>query len=37
MQNPEKMCKQLFSDEKDSGHVKCRYKMIGRLISIKVL
>ena len=34
--NLEKVCKQLFS-EKDSGHVKCIYRIIVRLISIKVL
>ena len=31
------MCKQLFSGEKNSGHIKCRYKIIDKLISIKVL
>ena len=35
--NPEKVCKQLFSEEEDSSHVKCRYRIIGRLISIEVL
>ena len=35
--NSEKMCKRLFSKEEDSGHVKCRYRIIGRLISIEVL
>ena len=35
--NPEKVCKQLFSEEEDSGHVECRYRIIGRLISIEVL
>ena len=33
--NPEKVCKQLFSEEEDSGHVKCRYKILGRLILSK--
>ena len=37
VRNPEKVCKRLFSEEEDSGHVKYRYKIIGRLISIKVL
>ena len=32
-----KVYKQLFSKEEDSGHVECRYRIIGRLISIKVL
>ena len=35
--NPEKVCKQLFSEKKDLGHVKCRYKIIDRLISIEIL
>ena len=35
--NLKKVCKQLFSEEKDSSHVKCRYKIINKLISIKVL
>ena len=35
--NPEKMCKQLFLEKEDSGHMKCRYRIIGRLISIEVL
>ena len=25
------------SEEEDSGHVECRYRIIGRLISIEVL
>ena len=37
MRNPEKMCKQLFSEEEDSGHVEYKYKIIGKLISIKIL
>ena len=37
MPNSEKVCKQLSSEEDDSGHVECRYKIIGGLISIKVL
>ena len=37
MRNPEKVCKRLFSEEEDSSHVECRYRIIGRLISIKVL
>ena len=37
MQNLEKMCKQLFLEKEDSGHLKYRYRIIGRLISIKVL
>ena len=37
VRNPEKVCKQLFSEQEDSSHVKCKYKIIGRLISIKVL
>ena len=36
VRNPEKVCKQLFSEEEDSGHIKCRYRVISRLISIKV-
>ena len=35
--NLEKICKQLFSEEEDSGHMECRYKIIGRLIFIEVL
>ena len=35
--NPKKMCKRLLSEEEDSGHVKYRCRIIGRLISIKVL
>ena len=35
--NSEKIYKQLFLETKDSGHVKCRFRIIGRLISIKVL
>ena len=35
--NPEKVCKQLFSEDEDSGHMEYRYKIIGRLISIEVL
>ena len=35
--NPEKMCKQLFSKKEDFSHVKYKYRIIGRLISIKVL
>ena len=31
------VCKQLFSEEKDSGHVEYRYRIIDRLISIEVL
>ena len=34
--NPEKIRKQLFSKD-DLSHIKCRYKIIGRLISIKGL
>ena len=37
VRNPEKVCKRLFSEEEDSGHVKCRYRIIGKLISIEVL
>ena len=37
MRNPEKVCKRLFSEEEDLCHVKCRCKIIGRLISIEVL
>ena len=37
VRNPEKMYKQFFSEEKDLGHVKYRYRIIGRLISIEVL
>ena len=37
MQITEKVYKQLFSEKEDLGHVKCRYRLIGRLISIKVL
>ena len=35
--NPEKMYKWFFLEEEDSGHMKCRYRIIGRLISIEVL
>ena len=35
--NPEKMYKQLFSEKKDLGHVKYKCRIIGRLISIKIL
>ena len=35
--NPEKVCKRFFSEEEDSGHVKYIYRIIDRLISIKVL
>ena len=35
--NPEQVCKRLFSEEEDLSHVKCRYRIIGRLISIEVL
>ena len=31
------MYKQLFSKEEDSSYIKYKYKIIGRLISIKVL
>ena len=37
MRNLEKVCKRLFSEEEDSGYVECKYRIIGRLISIKVL
>ena len=37
VRNPKKVCKQLFSEEEDSGHEKYRYGIIGRLISIEVL
>ena len=37
VRNLAKICKQLFSEEEDLGHVKCRYRIISRLISIKVL
>ena len=37
MRNPEKVYKQLFSKEEDSGHVECKYRIISRLISIEVL
>ena len=37
MQNLKKVCKQLFSEKDDSGHVKYRYKIIGRLIFIEIL
>ena len=35
--NPEKVCKQFFSKEEDLSHMKYRYIIIGRRISIKVL
>ena len=35
--NLKKVYKQLFSEEEDSNHVEYRYKIIGRLIFIKVL
>ena len=35
--NSEKVCKQLFLEEEDSSHVKYRCRIIGKLISIKVL
>ena len=35
--NLEKVYKQFFSKEEDSSHVKCRYSIIGRLISINIL
>ena len=37
MRNPEMVCKRLFSEKEDSGHLKCRCRIIGRLISIEVL
>ena len=37
MQKLEKVCKWLFSKKKHSSHVKCIYKIIGRLIPIKIL
>ena len=38
MRNPEKVCKQLFSEEEeDLGYIKYRCRIIGRLISIEVL
>ena len=37
VRNPEKVCKQLFSEVKDLGHVKCKCWIISRLISIEVL
>ena len=37
VRNPEKVCKELFLEKEDSGHVKCRYRVIDRLISIEVL
>ena len=37
VQNPEKVCKQLFLEEEDSDYMECRYRITGRLISIKVL
>lgn len=35
--NIKKVYKQLFSKEKNSSHVKYKYKIIGRLIFIKIL
>ena len=35
--NPKKVYKQLFTEEKNSIYMKCRYKIIGKLISIEVL
>ena len=37
MQNPEIVCKQLFSNKKDLSYVKYKYKITSRLISIKVV
>ena len=37
VRNPKKVCKRLFSEKEDLGHVKCRYRIIDRLISIEVL
>ena len=37
MYNPKKVCKQLFSKEKDLDYLKCIYKIISKLISIEVL
>ena len=37
MQNLEKVYKQLFSKKEDLSHVKYKYNIIDRLISIKVL
>ena len=37
VRNLEKVCKRLFSEEEDLSHIECRYRIIGRLISIKVL
>ena len=37
MQNPKKVYKIFFSEEKDSDYVKYKYKIIGKLNSIKVL
>ena len=37
MRNLERVCKRLFLEKENSGHVKCRYRIIGRLIFIEVL
>ena len=37
MGNPKKVCKQLFLETEDLGHVEYRYEVIGRLISIRIL
>ena len=37
VQNPEKLCKQIFSEEEDLGQMEYKYRRISRLIFIKVL
>ena len=37
VRNSEKVCKRIFSKEEDSGYVKYRYRIIGKLIYIEVL
>ena len=37
MQNFEKVCKQLFLIKEDLSHIKYKYKIITKLISIEVL
>ena len=36
VRNPEKVRKWLFLEEEDSSHVECKYKIISRLIFIKL-
>ena len=37
MRNPKKMYKRLFSEEEDLDYITYRYRIIDKLISIKVL